>query len=236
MNVPGGWSAGVAFLDTNNECWELVIPSDLPVTITWNGGTIYETCELCRSSNPCPTPTPTPTQTLTQTPTLTTTPTLTRTVTPTRTPTLTPTSTSTSLLRYKVSSCCYKIEGVIESSDVTTGDIILDENGNCWGVGDITTDDVNVVYSTPYDGDCETCVSNQGCTWEVACCSGGPDNKIVNDFGFAGIGIGSVVRCGDNICREVIRPNVNPVTETILSVEDSCEKCLDGEGSPCEGG
>jgi hypothetical protein len=109
MNVPGGWSAGVAFLDTNNICWELVNPTDLPATLTWNGGTIYETCGLCTSSNPCPTPTPTPTQTLTQTPTLTRTPTVTptrtqtptltptRTVTPTRTqtPTLTPTRTVT---------------------------------------------------------------------------------------------------------------------------------------------
>jgi hypothetical protein len=87
----------------------LVNPTDLAATLTWNGGTIYETCGLCTSSNPCPTPTPTPTQTLTQTPTLTRTPTVTptrtqtptltptRTVTPTRTqtPTLTPTRTVT---------------------------------------------------------------------------------------------------------------------------------------------
>jgi hypothetical protein len=65
MNVPGGWSAGVAFLDTNNICWELVNPTDLAATLTWNGGTIYETCGLCTSSNPCPTPTPTPTPTRT---------------------------------------------------------------------------------------------------------------------------------------------------------------------------
>jgi hypothetical protein len=70
----------------------------------------------------------------------------------------------------------------------------------------------------------------------VACCSGGPDNKIVNDSLFPGIGIGTVVRCGDNICREVIRPNVNPANEIILSVEKDCEGCLENGGSSCEGG
>jgi hypothetical protein len=92
MNVPDGYSPGVAFVDTNNECWELITPTDLPVTLIWNGGTVFETCELCRSSNPCPSPTPTPTRTVT--PTRTPTPTPTRTVTPTRTPTRTPAAAS----------------------------------------------------------------------------------------------------------------------------------------------
>ena len=240
MAVPGGWSAGVAFLDTNNVCWELVQPATTTATLTWNGGTIYETCELCRSSNPCPTPTPTPTRTLTQTPTLTRTvtptQTPTRTVTPTRTPTLTPTSTSTTLQKYNVRTCCYgldKLDGVIETSTATTGDIILDDNGNCWEVGITTTDNVNVTFSSLYDGDCETCVSNQGCTWEVRCCEGGPDDKIVNDSAFPGIGIGTVVKCSDNICREVFRPNVNPVDETIVTVEKDCEGCIDNGGENC---
>jgi hypothetical protein len=135
-----------------------------------------------------------------------------------------------------VRTCCYGadgLSGVIETSDsLNPGDVILDDNGNCWEVGDTTADAVTVTYSTLYDGNCATCIKNQGCTWEVRCCTGGPDNKIVNDFGI-GLVIGDVVLCGDNICRVVIQPTVKPVNETINVVYPDCGECFSSGGQEC---
>jgi hypothetical protein len=80
------------YYDTNGDCWEAVIITEDPITIT-NAGPAD--CSDC--CPPEPSTTPTPTQTPTQTPTTTVTPSITptNTGTPTQTPSITPSSTVT---------------------------------------------------------------------------------------------------------------------------------------------
>jgi hypothetical protein len=244
MLISTNVSLGQVVTATNGICYFVGSVETGSPTITWNFGTIYNDCEECVSSNPCPTPTPTPTPTMTptrtQTPTPTRTPTQTptQTQTPTKTPTPTPTSTSIILNKYEVENCCDPdVTGVIEySGTLSNGDVILDDGGNCWTVTKQGGETVNVIYSSLFNGSCEQCISTTGCFWEVECCSGGPDNRIISDAGFTGIGIGTVVKCGDGKCREVIRPALGPANEIILTVEKDCLGCFDNGGTPCEGG
>jgi hypothetical protein len=214
------------------------------VTITWNGGTIYETCGLCTSSNPCPTPTPTPTQTLTQTPTLTRTPTLTPTLTATNTPTLTstPTRTSTPTLSTVVNNkklvrlCCNDtIEGIIESSLVVNGDIILDTDGNCWDVIDSVDplETVTVTFSSIFGGDlCTECISENGCFWLAECCDGGRF-KVFNDLGFV-LAPGDVISDpSDDICYVIISITQGPATGIIGNQWSDCRDCTDTGRTGC---
>jgi hypothetical protein len=96
FSVPGNVIVG-----DDGSCYTVLSSQSGPITIVWNGQTVYNNCISCLSLNPCPSPTPTPTPTSgltpTPTPTRTLTPTPTRTLTPTvtKTPTVTPTRTLT---------------------------------------------------------------------------------------------------------------------------------------------
>lgn len=54
MPLPVGYVVpGNTVLDINGNCWEIDSISLFAPTITWDGGTIYSSCDSCLSSNPC---------------------------------------------------------------------------------------------------------------------------------------------------------------------------------------
>jgi hypothetical protein len=101
VNLPDFSVPGNVIVGDDGSCYTVLSSQSGPITIVWNGQTVYNNCISCLSLNPCPSPTPTPTPTSgltpTPTPTRTLTPTPTRTLTPTvtKTPTVTPTRTLT---------------------------------------------------------------------------------------------------------------------------------------------
>jgi hypothetical protein len=108
--LPNYLVPGTVIVGDDNLCYTILNQQSGPISVVWNGQTLYPNCSSCVAANPCPipaTPTPTvtptvtvtpglsPTNTKTPTPTPTITPTRTITPTITRTPTVTPTKTKT---------------------------------------------------------------------------------------------------------------------------------------------
>jgi hypothetical protein len=106
--LPNYLVPGTVIVGNDNQCYTVGTAQSGPISVVWNGQTLYPNCIPCVAANPCPI-TPTPTKTLTPTPTptpgLSPTPTSTPTITPTRnlipsptvtkTPTVTPTVSKT---------------------------------------------------------------------------------------------------------------------------------------------
>jgi hypothetical protein len=212
-------------------------------TITWNFGTIYNDCEECVSSNPCPTPTPTPTPTMTptrtQTPTPTRTPTQTptqtqtQTQTPTKTPTPTPTPTSNDTWLARL--CCNNgITGIVKNPTLSIGSIFVDTDNNCWEVIDYAVDAVSITYSSGGGKNCEECIQNNGCNWEAECCTTS-STIIVNDLVWPSLVVNqSIVALSNNVCYRLNGKVVGPPTDTIVTTYTGCDDCINsGAHDPC---
>ena len=94
--LPNYLVPGTVIVGDDNQCYTILNQQSGPISVVWNGQTVYPNCVPCIAANPCPiSPTPTPTPTITPglSPTPTKTPTPTVTKTPTRTPISTPTRT-----------------------------------------------------------------------------------------------------------------------------------------------
>ena len=94
--LPNYLVPGTVIVGDDNQCYTILNQQSGPISVVWNGQTVYPNCVPCIVANPCPiSPTPTPTPTITPglSPTPTKTPTPTVTKTPTRTPIPTPTRT-----------------------------------------------------------------------------------------------------------------------------------------------
>ena len=180
------------------------------------------------------TPTPTITPTRTQTPTITQTPT--NTLTPTTTPTPTPTPTGgATTFKYEVLSCCDgSTTAVVEvSSALSTGDVFLDPQGNCWEVQSTSTGTATVDYASA-STDCKTCIKDNGCIWEIRCCPGYSVTDYVAEGAFLGtIYTGLIVQCSNGLCYEVFGVVPTTPTETIIATYGVCIDCVNSGGADC---
>jgi hypothetical protein len=102
--LPNYMVPGNIIVGNDNQCYTVLNQQAGPISVVWNGQSLYTDCSTCVADNPCPvspsptpvassTPTPTPTKTSTPTPTPTKTVTPTPGLSPTPTPTKTPTPT-----------------------------------------------------------------------------------------------------------------------------------------------
>jgi hypothetical protein len=193
---------------------------------------LWDDNTFCPAATPTPTPTPTRTSTPTPTPTRTSTPT----PTPTRTSTPTPTPSTVVNNKKLVRLCCNdEISGVIESSLVVNGNIILDTDGNCWDVIDSVDplETVTVTFSSIFGGDlCAECISENGCFWLAECCDGGRF-KVFNDLGFV-LAPGDVISDpSDDICYVIISITQGPATGIIGNQWSDCRDCTGNGFSAC---
>jgi hypothetical protein len=189
-------------------------------------GITKSSIELWDDNTFCPEATPTPTPTPTRTPT------------PTPTPTSTPTPTPSPAVNNKklVRLCCGDgIEGIIESSLVVNGNIILDTDGNCWDViGSVDPlETVTVTFSSIFGGDlCTECITENGCFWLAECCDGG-SFKVFNDLGFV-LAPGDVISdSSDDICYVIISITQGPATGIIDNQWSDCRDCTSTGRSGC---
>jgi len=138
---------------------------------------------------------------------------------------------------FSVKYCCdNEITSTFEDTvGLNIGDVFSDTDGNCWEIDAPKAGPGTVTFSQGFSNDCNSCMENVGCNWEVLCCTGGPDTKIVNDLGFGvgTIGVGTVIKCGDNVCRYVNKAVLGPPNETIQSYYDDCVGCSNDSGSDC---
>ena len=67
--LPVGLPPGTVVVDTNGNCWEIIVESGTTTNLTWNGEIYPSGCTDCLAVHPCTTPTLTPTNTVTPTPT-----------------------------------------------------------------------------------------------------------------------------------------------------------------------
>jgi hypothetical protein len=195
---------------------------------------LWDDNTFCPAASPTPTPTRTPTPTPTITPTRT--PTPTPTITPTRTPTPTPSPAGPSFL--EVGYCCdTNITEVVQNpGGLIPGDVFSDNDNRCWTVLGDDPGPATITFAGGFT-DCEQCVNVYGCNWEVECCSGGPDNKIINDvgYGYGNIYVGVVVRsASDDVCRSVFKATLTPINDNIVTYYFNCADCNSDGGKDCK--
>jgi hypothetical protein len=240
MLISTNVSLGQVVIATNGICYFVGSVETGSPTITWNFGTIYNDCEECVSSNPCPTPTPTPTPTMTptrtQTPTPTRTPTQTptQTQTPTKTPTPTPTSTQSTGIWLAQLCCNDGITGIVSNASLSIGSIFVDNFDNCWEVIDSAMDTPTITYSSGGGESCKACTDTYGCNWEAECCTTS-STIIVNDLSLPPLVVDqSIVAFSNNVCYRLTGKVVGPPTDTIVTTYVSCDECINsGVHDPC---